>query len=87
MNLALVCLNSGDNAGAISSARRALELQPGLTNCHRIIAQALDRQGRSREAIGQLQDALRRFPNDAGLQDELARLSGRIQPPRPSLSR
>jgi protein O-mannosyl-transferase len=74
MNLALACLKSGDPAGAISSAQRALELIPSLTKCHRIIARALEAQGRIPEAIRQLEDASRRFPNDAGLQYELARL-------------
>ena len=76
MNLALVCLNSRDFAAAISSAQRGLELQPRLTNCHRIIARALEAQGRFQEASRQLEDALTRFPNDAGLQYELAQLLG-----------
>ncbi len=87
MNLALVCLNSRDFAAAISSAQRGLELQPRLTNCHRIIARALEAQGRFQEASRQLEDALTRFPNDAGLQYEACAAPWRIQPPGPSMSR
>jgi Tfp pilus assembly protein PilF len=74
LNLALACLKSGDPAGAFSSAQRALELKPTLTNGQRIIARVLEAQGRIPEAIRQLEDASTRFPHDAGLQYDLARL-------------
>jgi Flp pilus assembly protein TadD len=54
-----------------------------LTTGHLIIARALDGQGRTQEAIRELQDALTTSPNDAGLRTELARLLSESSSPAP----
>ena len=59
----------------------ALELQPKLTSCHRIIARALLAQGRTHEAISQLEYVLAIAPGDVGARNELAQMLAKNRAP------
>ena len=83
MNLALVCLKSGDAAGAISSARHCAGTPTPFDDLPSDHRTRLEGQGRTQEAIRELQDALTTSPNDAGLRTELARLLSESNSPAP----
>jgi tetratricopeptide (TPR) repeat protein len=59
VNAARALLQKRDYAGAIVELRRALDLQPGLTEAHGILGEALLARGYSAEAIPHLERAQR----------------------------
>jgi tetratricopeptide (TPR) repeat protein len=64
---------SGDFPGAETAARAALEAQPGLGEARRLLADALLRQDRCREAEAELNDLKARSPGRADVLITLAR--------------
>ena len=58
---------------AVSVGRRAIQLDPTLTDAHRWLGSALLSLGRFDEAIGAITEAVRLEPDDAGAHQSLAR--------------
>jgi O-antigen biosynthesis protein len=73
-NLAVVALEVGDYPQAIAYAQRALQIDRNLTMCHRLLAVALQKQGRLDEAIEECRRLLAVSPKDAEARLMLERL-------------
>jgi Tfp pilus assembly protein PilF len=69
-----LCNQLGQYDEAIASSRHALSIDPSLIICRRLIATALEDQGRLSHAIDELNTALILSPNDADVRNQLARL-------------
>jgi Flp pilus assembly protein TadD len=63
-NLAALALQTGDDPQAIAYAQRALQIDGSLSMCHRMLAVALQKQGRLDEAISEARQLVAAFPKD-----------------------
>ena len=72
----------GDAAGAAESLRRAVEERPGDFDARMLCAEALQRIGRTREALAELEAALRIHPDDPEARQARDALLGSVAGPR-----
>jgi len=78
-------LQRGEVADAIERFEHAIELDPDLLRAHRGLGQALLAAQRPHEALAVLEPARDRFPEDAGVRQEIARalaMTGRTEEAR-----
>src|SRR6185437_8867386 len=67
-------LRHGKEADALSSAERALAINPSLAEAHCVKAQLLEEQGKQEEANREIEEALRLDPESWEVNREAARL-------------
>jgi adenylate cyclase len=75
-------LMHGKDVDALSTAERALAINPGIAEAHCVRAQLLEEQGKNAEALAEMEEALRLDPESWEVNREAARLMfrrGRVQ--------
>ena len=71
MNLARLCMRMNDFECAVHVLQRAVELDPANADAHRGLARAFTALGRGRDALGELEIALRLRPDWALAQGDM----------------